>query len=498
MIDDRDVIERLAPLFPPHDGGLEACLQLRDRRQLNRRIGAIALAAVVTAALVGSLVSSVDRSKQRPADTGPITPSNVSDLRVAWSATTVGDPRGAVGLEGMSVDEGTLYVVTPRDATISAFPVDCEVADGSCAQRWSGRIPVQRHGGCAPVPCVGVMPAGPTVADGLVFTGSLHHLAAFPVDCVGTCRPTWSGVIDDPDGIVHQAVVADGVVYAGTGGGHLYAFPASCEGRCEPLWVSQRQPTSLRITQVVDGIVYAGTDEYWGSATSDAPGYVMGYAFPAACSERCRPLWTTRMDRTANAMSLTAVGETVYVGGSADRGRMTLSAYRADCGIRDRCRSWMTSLPAAAADLLVVDGVLVVTIPNVDQVRAFPLDCEDGCQPLWSASVPGLDGRPVGGNGLAFFATSGGVTAVALECGAGGATCQPIEVTARDASAMAAGDGRLFVRSSNGRVTAFAPRTGSEIATTDEEVDVVFPVAVLVATSFVAAIAFIRSRRRLP
>jgi len=496
MIDDRDVLERLAPLFPPPGGGLESCLRLRDRRRRNRRIGAIALAAIMTATLVGSLVFSVDRSKQRPAEPGPITPSNVSDLRVSWTAKTDGDPRRAAGFEGMSGAEGAVYVVTADDAMLSAFAVDCRVDGGRCHPTWSGRVPVQR-GACAPVECVGAMPGGPAVADGLVFVGSLHHLAAFSVDCVDTCRPVWTGIIEGPDGIVDQAVVADGVVYAGTGGGHLYAFPASCEGRCEPLWVSQRQRTSIRVLQVVDGVVYADTDEFWGSATPDAPGYAIGYAFPAACSGGCRPLWTTRLDSIDDAVSLTAAGDMVYIGGSSDRGLRALSAFHAGCGIDERCRAWTTSLPAPAGNLLVVDDVLVVTIPDADQVRAYPLTCAVGCEPLWSATVPGGAGRPVGANGLAFFPSASGVLAVPVGCGTGDATCQPIRVTGRDASVMSFGAGRLFVRSSNGRVYAFVPRTASETGTSGEGIDVVFPLAVLVAVLIVGSIAVIRSRRRV-
>jgi len=496
MIEDRDVLERLTPLFPPPADGLESCLRLGDRRRRNRRIRAIALAAVVTAALVGSLVSSIDRSKERPAQPNPITPSNVSDLRVAWSASTDADPKPQDGVQGLAEADGSLYVVTGAHAEISAFPAACVVNHGGCDPIWTGHLGIQ-PGSCSPIRCVGAMTVGPAVADGLVFVGSLHRLSAFPVACTDPCRPVWTAIIDVADGIVHQAVVANDVVYAGTGGGHLYAFPVSCEDPCEPLWVSQRQRTSLRVLQVVNGVVYADTDDFWGSATPDAPKYDMGYAFPAACAEGCRPLWTTRLDRVPNAVSLSAVGGIAYVGGSSDRGLTTLAAYRAGCGIEERCRAWATSLPAAAADLIVVDGVLVVTVPGADQVRGYPLVCSEGCDPLWSATIPRVHGRPVGADGLVYLPSASGVTAVPVGCGTGGGTCQPIHVTNRHASGMSVGDDRVFVRSSNGRVSAFVPRPRDETAAAHDGVGVAFPSAVLVVVLVGVAIAYVRSRRRI-
>jgi outer membrane protein assembly factor BamB len=492
MMDDRDVIERLEPLFPAPENALEGCLRLRDRRRRNQRIGAIAVAAIITAALVVSLVSSVDRSKKRPADTGPITPTNVSDLQLSWTAKTDADPRPDLGLQSLAQGDGSLYVVTGAHAEISAFSIDCAVDGGGCGPTWTGRLRMPA-GACGPIRCVGAMPIGPAVTDGLVLVGSLHRLTAFPADCVGACRPAWVG---RTDAIAHQAVVADDIVYVGTGGGHLYAFPVACERRCEPLWVSERQPTSLRVLGVVDGIVYADTDEFWGSATPDPPGYAMGYAFPADCSRGCRPLWTTRLNWTGGGVSLTASGDMVYVGGSADRGRRTLSAYRAACGIDDRCRSWTATLPSSAADILIDDDVLIVTVPDADQVRAFPLGCAIRCRPLWSATIPGVHGRPVAASGLVFLPSASGVSAVASDCGTGGATCGPAQVTRNDAAGVSVAEGRLFVRSSNGRVYGFIPRATGETGARGEG-DVAPPVAVLLAAALVGSIALIRSRRRV-
>jgi hypothetical protein len=175
MMDDRDVIERLEPLFPAPENALEACLRLRDRKRRNQRIGAIAVAAIITAALVVSLVSSVDRSKKRPADTGPITPTNVSDLQLSWTAKTDADPRPDLGLQSLAQGDGSLYVITGAHAEISAFSIDCAVDGGGCGPTWTGRLRMPA-GACGPIRCVGAMPIGPAVTDGLVLVGSLHRL----------------------------------------------------------------------------------------------------------------------------------------------------------------------------------------------------------------------------------------------------------------------------------------------------------------------------------
>jgi outer membrane protein assembly factor BamB len=457
MIDDRDILERLEPLFPPPEHALEGYLRLRDRRRRNRKIGAITVAAVITAASVGSLLSSSFGSRRVPADTGIITPSNVSMLDVAWTAKTHWDPRPAGGgYPGITVADDTLYVATSDDAKLSAFPLDCGNEGDRCAASWTANIPV-KLGSCGPVECIGTTPAGPAVSDGLVFVGSLWHLTAFPADCpVSSCPPAWVG---RTEAIAHQAVVSDGVVYVGTGGGWLYAFPVDCERRCTPLWVSQRQSTSMVVSQVEDGVVYASTDMYWGDATPDAPGVTIGYAFPARCQRGCEPIWTAPLTTSDVAeVPLTASGGTVYVARPTGDGRSTLSANRASCGLAIRCRSWFAPLPAVATGPpIVVGGMVVVPIPGPDEVRAYPTACARRCEPLWSVAVPGLSSlRPVVADDLLFVGSAtGGVVAIPLDCGT--ANCLPLPVSDRDAEEIAVGDGRLLVRSATGKVTALVP-----------------------------------------
>ncbi len=493
MMDDRDMIERLEPLFPAPENAIEGCLRLRDRKRRNKRIGAIAVAAVITAALIGSLLSSSVGFRRRPADTGMITPTNVSTLELSWTGKTQRDPASAAGLTGLSVANETLYVISSDDAKLSAFPADCAVDSRRCSTSWTANIPTDP--GCRPVPCIGFTPAGPAVADGLVFVGGLHRFNAFPTDCpTQTCRPVWIG---RTVAIAHQAVVADGVVYVGTGGGYLYAFPVACAHRCAPLWVSERQPTSLHVSQVVDGVVYAAADPYWGNATPDSTRSNAGYAFPAQCKRACKPIWTAPLPGNL-AAPLTVSEGTIYVSRTSGD-RSVLNAYEAGCGIALRCRSWSVALPPAApSSPVVAEGMVLVTIPDVDEVRAYPTACAGSCAPLWSVTVPGLsDVRPVAADGLLFVGSTDGVAAIPLDCGNSTVACLPLSVRTREAGEITVADGRLFVRSSNGTVSAFAPREPStdEPITSDRRSATTFAIGLFVLAVAVGLVLFARSRR---
>jgi outer membrane protein assembly factor BamB len=492
MMDDRDVLERLEPLFPAPENAFEGCLRLRDRKRRNQRIGAIAVAAIITAALVGSLLSSSIGSRRRPADTGVITPSNVSTLELSWTGRTRRDP--AIGLTGLTVANSTLYVISPDDAKLSAFPVDCAVDGGRCGASWTANIPTDGLG-CRPVRCIGFAPAGPPVADGLVFMGGLHRLTAFPADCpTQTCRPVWIG---RTVAIAHQAVVADGVVFVGTGGGYLYAFPVACAYRCAPLWVSERQPTSLQVSQVVDGVVYAAADPVWGNAIPGSTRANAAYAFPAACDRACEPIWTAPLPADL-AAPLTVSEGTIYV--SRTRGDLSvLNAYEAGCGIAPRCRSWSVALPPATpSSPVVAEGKVLVTIPDVGEVRAYPTECAGRCAPVWSVTVPGLsDVRPVAAGGLLFVGSTHGVAAIPLDCGSSTVACLPLPVQTPEAGEITVADGRLFVRSPNGTVSAFAPRERStdEPITSDGRSAASF-FGLLVLAVAVGLILLARSRRK--
>ena len=472
MSEPRDVLDRLAPLFPAPDHALERCLRLRDRRRRNRRIGAATLALVITAVMIASFVVSFRGSQRQPVtDPRPINPSNVHTLRLAWSGKTSPDPwdrRGVGGSEGMTVSDGMLYAVSTGDGKLWAFPTDCGSDGAPCRPKWSGAFDV-RPGRCDPNRCIGDMPSGPAVEDGMVFVGGLNHVYAFPVSCRRSpCPPAWVGRTRE---ISNQPVAADGVVYAGSLDGFLYAFPTRCEHRCEPLWTSARQTNPLEVSQVDDGTVYVGTNGvYFGGEDLGT-----AYGFPVDCKDGCEPRWTAPMPDSIFATPPVAADGVVYVARStANRQRnwdfyqpSIVSAYDASCGLEAGCALWSASMPGfVSRSPIVAEGVLVVMSRRAGLIRAYPTSCDGTCEPLWSAAVPAgpdraFDPPLVVADGLVLVGSrSSGVSAFSLHCGTDGATCEPSWTSDQPAYEVAVAEGKVFARSDDGTLYAFSPDEG--------------------------------------
>ena len=194
------------------------------------------------------------------------------------------------------VADGVVYVGS--DGTLSAFAVGCNIGGGTCAPLWIGdglwehfvacgcrRCRVHRVGtaACMPSPSAAGVTVGPVrrsgrgsgawiasspvVADGVVYVGSGHgSLYAFEVGCnrrrilpAAVDRPDW-----DPMSNPSSPAVADGVVYVGSGNGNLYAFAEGCRsdgGPCPPLWVGRTGDSILSSPAVADGVVYVGSTD---------------------------------------------------------------------------------------------------------------------------------------------------------------------------------------------------------------------------------------------
>jgi outer membrane protein assembly factor BamB len=242
--------------------------------------------------------------------------------------------------------------------------------------------------------------------------------------------------------------------------------------------------------------VYAATDPVWGNATPKSSISNAGYAFPAACERACEPIWTAPLLADL-AAPLTVSEGTIYVSRTSGDGSV-LNAYEAGCGIAPRCRSWSVALPPAApSSPVVAEGKVLVTTPDVDEVRAYPTACAGSCAPLWSVTVPGLiDAQPVAADGLLFVGSTDGAAAIPLDCGTSTVACLPLPVQTREAGEITVADGRVFVRSPNGTVSAFAPREPStdEPITSDGRPAASF-IGLLALTVAVGLILFVRSRR---
>src|SRR5207247_2926997 len=81
-----DELERYAPLFRAPQPSYADLLRRRERKRRNQRIAAAAVAIVVMLALAGSFAATYLGSVRVPAHGGAITPQNVGQLQLRWSA----------------------------------------------------------------------------------------------------------------------------------------------------------------------------------------------------------------------------------------------------------------------------------------------------------------------------------------------------------------------------------------------------------------------------
>jgi outer membrane protein assembly factor BamB len=215
------------------------------------------------------------------------TPKTCTPLWTASTGTSGGD---------VAVADGRLYVVSSSGLQVfDAFGVQgCSGTPVVCTPLWSSTD-------------FATTPLRPTVANGTVYVaGADGRISAFDAtgtqNCGGvpkTCTHLWRTQALG----LGAATVAGGTLYAGSNDGNLYAFDAAstqqCAGSpkvCAPLWhasadtsLGQAPPT------VANGVVYAGT----GGTLSPSPQTYKVYAFDANgstdCSgvpNVCSPLWS--------------------------------------------------------------------------------------------------------------------------------------------------------------------------------------------------------------
>ena len=127
MIDDRELFERASLRFDPPQGGLERLLRRRDRRRRNRRIASAIAALLIATAAIGSLIKMFESGGRQPAS-GPITPSNVSDLRLLGSSPLDGSI--------FAVSDGLVYVTNDQKHELLAYPTSCYAITASCKPTW--------------------------------------------------------------------------------------------------------------------------------------------------------------------------------------------------------------------------------------------------------------------------------------------------------------------------------------------------------------------------
>lgn len=449
MIEERERFEQAFRLFRMPEPALDRLITRRHRKDRNRRLGTAALALIIAAAAITGAIAVFRASTHgRPAgtnETSTITPENVGDLGLAWTAS--GGPP--------VFRDGSLFLSGDRSGDrLKEFSADCRTDGGACEPSWSGPTdrspqenPLHLDGdtlyagyeaydlGCTPDPCVigdlsflgegyaaelfpGLNPFAST--DGIAFTIDVHdtiRAGSCERDSdtgAGTCGLLWTADLGPPKpgtwapyGL--DLLAADGKVFTslefqptpldrkGVFGAMesyrgLYAFDAHCRndgGACQPLWVAHG---SFGDPVVADGVVYA-------VGVADSLGLL--YAFPEDCGTTggsCEPLWVGRVGDGFTTTPVVADG-VVYVGSELigpERGRV--SAFSTRCTPRRG-------------------------LPNINIERL--------CDPLWTAVTLGFGAALIPANGeIVVGAGLHGLSVFAADCGVSGAVCRPLWTSA--------------------------------------------------------------------
>jgi outer membrane protein assembly factor BamB len=204
----------------------------------------------------------------------------------------IGKPDPASKIEASPVvDNGSVYVAeSDIPHKVYEFPVGCRSDGGMCsptAATSDFTLPVAgtpaASGGRLVVPLLGedrlyVLDEGTLSTSWSVFTGTLQDIES-PAIAKGivymgnssSVDPNlWAHSLASPQQVVWQSsvgndafdnapAVANGVVFAvGDLTRAVYAFPAACSTPCAPLWSAAAAPATSSVV-VSDGVVYVGT-----------------------------------------------------------------------------------------------------------------------------------------------------------------------------------------------------------------------------------------------
>jgi outer membrane protein assembly factor BamB len=432
-----------------------------------------------------------------------ISPANVANLKLAWTAST------RQGIVGFVVAEGVVFVSGGNGGTgkLYEYPVGCASGGADCAPLWT-------------VTVTGSSITAPAADDGVVYVGSSDgKLYAYTVGCASggaTCSlPLWTAATGSH--IVSSPVVADGVVYVGTADGKLYAYAVGCAsggGVCSPLWTATMSGSLTAAPAVAGGLVYAEPD-------NDDRLYV----YRVGCASgggTCTPLSIVvlagRNPFNSPVVSNGVVYATPTTGG--------LHAYPVSC-----FSGGATCSPLLTADAetspAVADGILHVgwgtyqtDTKTYGVIYAYGVGCATGgatCKPLWddlAGSV--IDSPPSVANGVVYAGSRDGTIQAFAESGCasdaglwvGERTCLPLWSATTSGgiySSPVVSNGVVYVVSTNdGNLYAFSlsgatpPATSTAMPPSSNEPGAPIWSLVLGLAAFFGGTLLTLSRRQRP
>ncbi len=221
-----------------------------------------------------------------------------------------------------SIADGQVYLAnfTGPTGTVSVYDetgsTNCTGSPVVCQPLWTVALPGEGMGGVDVSGGVGYVQARPSA-------GGFPTLVAFDAtgttNCTGTpkvCQPLWTAPLSSPTYLTDTPAVANGLVYAGSGGDQVFdaAGVTGCSGTptvCQPI----RGDTGQAGDQTVaNGLLFAGVNIYAATGSNDCT-----TAVPSICS----PLWTAPGLANQYAYSILVNG-TVFISGHDD----FIHAYR--------------------------------------------------------------------------------------------------------------------------------------------------------------------------
>jgi outer membrane protein assembly factor BamB len=358
--------------------------------------------------------------------TGCVDPTR--GCRPLWHGDA-GSGRPTLPKQNTWVEDGIAYVGADD---LAAFDVGCATGGGTCQPLWVGRVQGRAY--------------DPVVSNGVVYvTSSARRLYAFPTSCAtggGNCSALW--VSARQRSRMFHPVVADGRIYLDgytdrrTGDHGLTVFSTDCASdRCEPLGTMVIRASNLGGTLPV----VVGQRLYVGTGTGPERGLLRAYPTTCVLETTCDPIWSANVDGVLNVPDPIVSGGVVYVGSRF--GASYVKAFPAACA--DPCRPLWTAddVPdiAFGSGFVLEDGVLYAA-SNTAGLYAFPADCGRGdaaCRPLWTFGT-GRDGTSAIGF-KALVPTGDGLFAASVD---GHLYAFGLHATG-DASSAAAGSGRWLI-----------------------------------------------------
>jgi len=247
---------------PGHDEGGDHTRHRRPAgpRRLIRLVAVVALVTTVAGCDWAMYGYGPSHTRVNSTETA-INPTNARTLAARWRGPTGGpvqtSPAVAGGIVYVGSDDGKL------DAYDATGTTGCTGTPKTCQPLWTATTggPVQ---------------SSPAVAGGTVYVGSndgklYAYDATGTTGCTGTpktCQPLWTATTGGPVGALDATpAVANGVVLVDLGDRQLHAYDAAgttgCIGTprtCRPLWSSGE--TGFGPAIIANGVVYAGSADH--------------------------------------------------------------------------------------------------------------------------------------------------------------------------------------------------------------------------------------------